>query len=147
VTDAGVAEVLLDRGFTLADVPTLRLVIAGCAAMAGLPADRGGEFVLVAHELIANAIEHGGGTGRVQVLRADGALLCQVSDRGPGLSPDVIPAQPPGLAGPDGDEAGCGLLIVSELADRLDIRVNGAGAVVTAALAIAAGAQRHPARR
>jgi anti-sigma regulatory factor (Ser/Thr protein kinase) len=144
---SGLVELLLDKEFTLADLPKLRSLIADCAAVGGLSGDRGGEFVLVAHELIANAIEHGGGSGQVQVFYSDGALQCRVCDQGPGFSPDLIPSQPSGLAGPDGGEGGCGLLIVRELADRLDIRANGAGAVVTAAMTIAARAQRYRARR
>jgi anti-sigma regulatory factor (Ser/Thr protein kinase) len=109
--------------------------------VAGLDGERGGEFVLVAHELIANAIEHGGGRGQVQVFCADGELRCRVRDHGPGLRPDAVPAQLSGLAIATAGEGGCGLWIVRELADWLHIGANGAGAIVTAAMAIGTGAK------
>jgi anti-sigma regulatory factor (Ser/Thr protein kinase) len=139
VTAAGAVELLLDKEFTVADLAKLRSLIADCAAVAGLPAERGGEFVLVAHELIANAIEHGGGRGQVQVFCADGELHCRVHDRGPGVSSDAVPSQLSALAILDGGEGGCGLWIVRELADRLVIGANGAGAIVTASLRINRG--------
>jgi anti-sigma regulatory factor (Ser/Thr protein kinase) len=134
MTGSDRGELLLDKEFTLADVVKLRSLVADCAALAGMPRERAREFVLVAHELIANALEHGGGRGQIQVFRADGELRCLVHDRGPGFTLDLIPSQPPGLADRDDGEGGCGLLIVRELADRMNIEVNGVGTIVTAVM-------------
>ena len=137
MTAADPIQLLLDKQFTVADLARLRSLIADSATLAGLSGQRGAEFVLVANELIANAIEHGGGHGLLRVFRAGGALHCQVRDHGPGFSPDDRDRDGDGYGDGDGArDVGGGLVIVRELADRLDFGANGTGAIVTAAMAI-----------
>lgn len=119
MTDPGL---VLDKTFALADLPVLRAILGDCAIAAGMVAARGEEFVLAAHELAANAIEHGGGSGQLRVFHANGELRCQVRDRGPGLTV--------------GSRDGSGLRIVRAVADRLDIGSNGTGADVTMIMSI-----------
>jgi anti-sigma regulatory factor (Ser/Thr protein kinase) len=119
-TDSGQtsgAEQLLDKAFGLADLPVLRAALRDCAIAAGLGDQRREEFVLAAHELLANAIVHGGGSGQLRVSRADDELRCQVRDRGPGLTAV--------------NRDGAGLRIVRALVDRLDVNGNRTGADVT----------------
>ena len=42
--------------------------------------------MVAVNELLTNAVRHGGGTGRVTLWRADGAVVCEVSDHGRGLA-------------------------------------------------------------
>ncbi|MGP3922960.1 MULTISPECIES: ATP-binding protein [unclassified Streptomyces] len=121
-------ERLLELLFVGEDVPMLRRRLAECAARAGLGEPRRSDFVLAVHEVACNAVEHGGGAGRLLLYRGDGTLHCRVTDHGPGFSEDVIPPDPPGmLAG----EGGRGLWLTRQLTDRLEIAAGAVGAVVT----------------
>jgi anti-sigma regulatory factor (Ser/Thr protein kinase) len=113
---------LLDRRFGLPDLPALRAVLGDCAIVSGLPEQRGEEFVLAAYELLAHAVEHGGG-GQVQVHRTVGQLRCQVRDCGPAL-----PARP---------TDGCGLGVARALADQLNISRHRDGTTTTMMMNIA----------
>ena len=93
--------------------------------------EEGGELVVLAVcEALTNAIEYGSAPGEtVEIeIAADSshAEIC-VADRGrPGAAPPVgIPAPPPPSA-----EHGRGLIIMSELADALEIRRAGHGTEV-----------------
>jgi len=121
-------EQLLDKTFGLADLPVLRAIFRDCAIAVGLTDERPEEFVLAAHELLANAIEHGGGSGQVRIFRTRAELRCQVSDHGPGLT----------AASRDGT----GLRIVRALADQLNIKGTPAGTDITMAMNIPLAA--HP---
>jgi anti-sigma regulatory factor (Ser/Thr protein kinase) len=124
---------LLDIPFTVADLRRLRLRVGECARLAGLDEGRCEEFVLAVHELISNAIQHGGGGGRVRLSGADGILYGQVSDDGPGFTEAAVPATPPdpGRDEHGRDEHGRGLWLARELTDGLRICGGTDGAVVT----------------
>ena len=124
---------LLETMFLVGDVPGLRRRIAECAAKAGLAEPRLGEFVLAVHEVACNAVEHGGGRGRLVLYRQDGTLHCRVTDNGPGFTEEVITPEPPGLLAGEG---GRGLWLTRQLTDRLEIAVGAVGAVVTLAVAL-----------
>jgi anti-sigma regulatory factor (Ser/Thr protein kinase) len=127
-TERVLDERLLELVFGLEDVSKVRLRIGERAALAGLDEPRRGDFVLAVHEVVCNAIEHGGGGGRLQLFRCGGSLCCRVTDSGPGFTEDVIPARAPGLfAG----ENGRGLWLTRQLTDRLEIAAGAVGAAVT----------------
>ena len=121
-------ELLLDHRFTLGDVAKVRRRVADCVARAGLDGPRSEDFVLAVHEVMCNAIRHGGGSGLVRVHRDDGMLRCEVTDHGPGLSQDKIPLTPPAW---ESGDSGRGLWLVRQLTDSVKIGGNGHGAVVT----------------
>jgi anti-sigma regulatory factor (Ser/Thr protein kinase) len=116
------AEQLLDQTFVLADLPMLRALLRDYAIAADMAEDRREEFILAVHELLANAVEHGGGSGRVVVSQANGELRCRVRDRGPGLI--------------NGWQEGSGLRIVRTLVDRFEIRRTDQGADITVTMMI-----------
>ncbi|MGK5627347.1 ATP-binding protein [Streptomyces sp. URMC 123] len=127
-------ERLLELLFAADDVPKLRLRIAECAALAGLREPRRSDFVLAVHEVACNAIEHGGGEGRLVLYCHAGTLHCRVTDNGPGFTEDVIPPDPPGMLSGEG---GRGLWLTRQLTDRLEIAAGAAvGAVVTLAVGL-----------
>lgn len=123
----------LDQPFELANLVALRGAVAAHGDALGLPSRRIGELVLLVHELASNAVRHGGGSGRLRVWLAGGALHCRVSDDGPGLSghffgTDTHPA--PEAAG------GRGIWLVRGLCDRLDWQSGPDGTVITASIDI-----------
>ncbi|AGZ38473.1 ATP-binding protein [Actinoplanes friuliensis] len=124
-------EVLLEQSF---DEDTLYGVRSAVAAhVAAVTDDRTVDtMVLIAHELASNAVRHGGGSGRLRLWVADGALLCEVTDAGPGLDEPAYAGQtlpPPELPG------GRGLWIARQMSD-LRISTSPAGSVITATLAL-----------
>lgn len=125
---------LLDMYFTCEDLSRLRRCLADVVRMAGLAEPRRSDFVLAVHEVTGNAVQHGGGRGRARLWYADGTLRCRVTDDGPGLTDEAIPATLPDPCSGSGsgfDEDGRGLWLARELSDRLYITGGPGGAIVT----------------
>lgn len=102
--------------FTDANLCDVRTFTVGHAEHAALAADRTGELEIAVHELAANTIVHGGGTGTVRLWSADGHLICEVADRGRITDP---------LAGrrpvPPEVEGGRGILLANRFADLVRV--------------------------
>ena len=134
---------LLDMYFTAEDLSRLRRCLADVVRMAGLAEPRRSDFVLAVHEVTGNAVQHGGGLGRARLWYADGALRCRVTDDGPGLTDQAIPATlPDPCSDPDFDEDGRGLWLARELSDRLHITGGAGGAIVTLEFELAVTTRR-----
>ena len=142
---------LLDHRFDARGLPLLRAVVLAHAVEAGMPENRARDVMLAAHELAANAVRHGAGTGRLQMRAGDGMLRVQVHDAGPAsLSGQA------GTAGRDGQDIrgggdggwprrpGHGLWLVRQVADQMSVWRGLGGPVVTAAFALSA-AEASPA--
>ncbi|MEV8308178.1 ATP-binding protein [Streptomyces flavidovirens] len=124
----GPQERLLELDFSREDMPRLRVLVDQYAAWAGLAEPRRGDFVLAADAVATNAVEHGGGGGRLLLHRCAGsprALECAISDSGPGFASSVIPELAPGLAG---SHCGRGLWLTRLITDRLVITGGADGA-------------------
>lgn len=117
---------LLELQFTLAGLATARRRLATCLAQAGLREARAEDFLLAVHEVMCNAIKHGGGSGQVLLYRDASMLRCEVTDHGAGLSHRKIPRALPGPG-----RCGSGLWLVRELTDSVTISANGHGTIVT----------------
>jgi anti-sigma regulatory factor (Ser/Thr protein kinase) len=126
----------LDQPFDVAGLIALRSAVAAHAAALGLPANRGGDLVLMAHELATNAMAHGGGEGRLRMWRADGYIHCQIVDRGPGLPPGSHAGRERPPLGATGSR---GLWLVRVLADDLDIASGPGGTAITILMKAAGG--------
>jgi anti-sigma regulatory factor (Ser/Thr protein kinase) len=100
--------------FSSANLAVLRIRVQDQARRAGMPEDRAREIVLAIHELAANAVRHGLGTGLLRIWRLPRALHCQVDDGEPPLG-DKVPG-PPLPAEPMH-----GLWVVRQVADRMQI--------------------------
>jgi anti-sigma regulatory factor (Ser/Thr protein kinase) len=123
---------LLIRHFTGENLPQVRAEVEDAAAAAGLGGVRLGEFTLAVSEIAANAVEHAGGRGRLELRRLPDELECRITDDGPGFVP-AIPELLPGLT------EGCrgrGLWLAHLVTDRLTVTpdTTGTGAEVTLAL-------------
>lgn len=125
---------LLDMYFTDTDLARLRRSVTEVARLAGLAEPRRSDFVLAVHEVSGNAIQHGGGRGRARLWYADGVLRCRVTDEGPGLTGQAIPAARPDSGSAEG---GRGLWLARELSDRLHITGGAGGAIVTLEIGLA----------
>lgn len=97
--------------------------------LAGLNDDRLEDLLLIAGELVANSLRHGGGSGTLRVWPEDRHLICEVDDAGRIDDPLVgrHPADSHQLSGR-------GLLVVNDLADLVRMHTRSDGVTVRAYL-------------
>jgi anti-sigma regulatory factor (Ser/Thr protein kinase) len=120
---AGEAVVpVLDLAFHSGTLHALRAGVKAHACQAGLPDARAEDVVLVVHELAANAVSHGAGTGRLRIWKLAGSLHCEVEDGDPLGSGRSLPSRP-----------GHGLWLVRQVADRMRILSGARGTRATVA--------------
>jgi signal transduction histidine kinase len=128
-------DVPLDQRFDRAGLYALRAAVAAHASSLGAAPARVAHMVIVASELASNAIQHGGGRGRLRLWRADSTLRCEVSDTGPGIAePDRAGLLPPRPLAPGGR----GLWIVRRLAAAMTVDSGNGGTTITISLPLAA---------
>jgi anti-sigma regulatory factor (Ser/Thr protein kinase) len=123
-SDAGTE---FDERFDAATLHSLRERVAACAAAAGMPEDRAMYVTLAVHELAANAVRHGAGSGRLLIHAAGGTLRCQVSDAGPGTGSWPL-------------RQGHGLWIVHAVADQVTASSGPDGSEITVVFGLPADA-------
>jgi anti-sigma regulatory factor (Ser/Thr protein kinase) len=102
--------------FDLAGLPAVRRFVAGRAGAAGIDPDRALDLAMAVNELAANAVEHGGGEGRLAVWPEDGYLVCQVCDGG--HIRDPLAGRIPPTAG---QARGRGLVLVNQVCDLVRV--------------------------
>ncbi|MGB2570981.1 ATP-binding protein [Micromonospora citrea] len=121
---------LLSQDFTEATVTTLRHALHAHVTAVGLIGDDGYDFVLAVHELVTNAVRHGGGQGHLELRRHQDVLICEIVDQG--QSPANLPVR---LSEVD-TAGGRGLWLAHQLAGGLILtrRPDGVTATVTVCL-------------
>jgi anti-sigma regulatory factor (Ser/Thr protein kinase) len=105
---------------------TLRDFVTSHASKVGADSRSVAPFVQAVDEIATNAIEHGGGSGVLQVWTGHQTLLCEVSDDGTGLR-NPLAGQ---LPRPPGQVGGCGLWLARQFSDLLELHSNPAGTTV-----------------
>jgi len=127
----------LDEDFAGDDLGRVRRTVFAGARRAGLTGDPLDDFVAAVHELVTNAVRHGGGRGRLALRRDGDTLVCNVSDDGPGFG-DGVPAaaNPPSAQTPGGR----GLWLARQLTDTLLITDGPSGATVSVTVCLPAAA-------
>jgi anti-sigma regulatory factor (Ser/Thr protein kinase) len=127
------ASPALDQVFDSGSLFSLRAAVAAHTAASGLSQRRVYDAVAAAHELAANAVQHGAGHGRLRLWTEGTFLFCQVSDDGP-----VTPANEsqdgaavPVTWWPAG--RGHGLWVVRQVSDQVGVDHGPGGTVVTIA--------------
>jgi anti-sigma regulatory factor (Ser/Thr protein kinase) len=108
-------------------VTSLRHAVASSASDAGLSGDRLEDFVVAVNELLTNAVRHGGGTGHVSLWCTNGAVVCEVTDRGHGMPAGRRRApRRPAIDEPGGR----GLWLAGELTDAIEVDSGAGGTAV-----------------
>lgn len=105
---------------------TLRDFVTDHASQIGANSKSVAPYVQAVDEVATNAIEHGGGSGVLQIWTGPRTILCEVSDTGDGL-PDPLAGQLPGRPG---QLVGCGLWLARQLSDLLELHSDRAGTTV-----------------
>lgn len=140
------AQAVVDQRFDASSLSSLRAAARDCAARAGMPADRSTDFIIVLHELAANAVRHGAGAGQLRIWQQPGRLYCRVDDGGTGEA---------GTAGTAGQnlaerwprEPGHGLWLAGQVADQLTLHSDQAGTQAAVIFRLPrAGSRRDPLR-
>ena len=102
----------------------LRERVGRFARQHGLDDLEAAKFVLVVHELVVNAVQHGGGSARVEVWAAPPGLRCRVSDEGRGMPPHRVNPQ---RTQPVDRVRGWGLLLVHRMCAEVDVATGEGG--------------------
>jgi serine/threonine-protein kinase RsbW len=123
-------SLLLSESFTADTVTGLRHAVIASIGSAGLSGPRADDFVSAVHELVTNAVRHGGGSGRLELRLLDDVLACDIIDQGGGA--DGLPVQ----LSPTDRPGGRGLWLAHQLAGTLMLtrRPDGVTASVTVCL-------------
>jgi len=102
--------------FTPWQLTDLRGAVGEAARAAGLCAERAEDFVLAVNEVAGNAVEHGYGTGLLQMWLSPRSLTCEVHDSG------VLGNPLPGMRLPHpAEHRGRGVWIARQLCDLLHV--------------------------
>ncbi|MFI6028074.1 anti-sigma factor RsbA family regulatory protein [Amycolatopsis magusensis] len=112
---------------TSADLSPARRRIADRARTLGLPAARIADLELIATELAANSLQHGGVPCELRLWRENGEIVCEARDTGQLTDP---------LAGrrPAQGLSGRGLLLINDLADLVRTHTSAQGTTIRAYL-------------
>ena len=123
------AAVLLRVEFgDAAAVTEVRHRLTAVVAATGLTGEPAEDLVLAAHELVINAVSHGGGSGVLEVRRAGEVLTCEVLDHG-------RPADPLSVRRPEATRpGGRGLWLAHRLTGSLTLTSRADG--VTASVSV-----------
>jgi anti-sigma regulatory factor (Ser/Thr protein kinase) len=117
---------LIRQSFAVRNSARLRRLVAWAARRVGLDREREQDLALAVTEAASNAIRHGGGHGRLDLIQDDSrALIAEISDEGPGMAPDSPVALP---AADQGD--GRGLYLIRQTCDRVEVHTGPHGTTV-----------------
>jgi anti-sigma regulatory factor (Ser/Thr protein kinase) len=112
---------------------TLRAFVTSHAIQAGVDAPSIMRFVQAVNEVVTNVVEHGGGSGVLQIWAGPDAMVCEVSDTGTGLADPLA-----GYLFPSPDRArGRGLWFARQFSDLVEIRSDSSGTTVRLHLTLA----------
>jgi anti-sigma regulatory factor (Ser/Thr protein kinase) len=106
--------------FSTGTLDVLRSFVLARAFQAGLTEERCTDVVLAVNELATNSVRYAGGEGVLRMWQDDGALICEVADRGAILEPLAGRRRPT-----EGQIGGHGLWVVNQLCDLVQVRAFG----------------------
>jgi anti-sigma regulatory factor (Ser/Thr protein kinase) len=125
--------VALDQTFERGGLYSVRAAVAAHASSLGASPTQVGHLVLIASELVTNALTYGGGSGRIRLWRDDSHVHCETSDKGPGIpeSTDLGHLQPAASS-----QRGRGLWVARTLSDAIKITTGETGTTITVSMAL-----------
>jgi anti-sigma regulatory factor (Ser/Thr protein kinase) len=125
----------LSQAFDAGTLHVLRKAVLAEARAAGMSRDRAADVMIAVHELAANTVSHGPGTGWLRMHARAGQLYCHVSDGHPVRAAGEAREHGPGpRSWPL--QVGHGLWLVRQVADLVSV-VNGPrGAEATAVFTV-----------
>jgi anti-sigma regulatory factor (Ser/Thr protein kinase) len=103
----------------------LRTRVFAHARDAGLDSSASAAFVSAANEIATNSVRHGGGQALVRIWHDDGALVCDVKDKGH-IENALVDREQPG----DDVNASRGLWLANHMCDLVQIRSTAEGTTV-----------------
>jgi serine/threonine-protein kinase RsbW len=118
---------MVEAVFDAATVTKVRHQVQAAGRRCRMDAERLDDFIIAVNEVMTNAVRHGGGIGRLLLWR-DGALLCQIVDRGPGFDPTAYlqPTRPqPSASG------GMGIWLARQACDELRVHSGPTGTTIS----------------
>lgn len=98
-----------------ADLMELRLEVYSATMFTDLPARKVDDFVAAVGQVVENAHQHGRPPVRLRLWAADAAVVCTITDQGPGIENPLL-----GYSRPVDPLDGLGLWAVRQLCDVLD---------------------------
>jgi anti-sigma regulatory factor (Ser/Thr protein kinase) len=123
----------LDIAFDRNSIVWARRYVGEMAARAGLDVDRTDDIVTAVNELMANSVEHGGGSGVLRSWVSGESLVFEVEDSGHVDDPLAGRVRPDSFG-----ERGRGLWIVNQLVDLVQLRSAAGGTMVRAHVRVGA---------
>lgn len=124
----------LSQAFDADALQALRKTVLAEAKAAGMTPDRASDVVFAVHELAANAVLHGAGSGRLLMHAHEGQLYCHVSDAGADACKH---ARLRGLCvAPWPYQTGHGLWVVRQVADQMSVLTSPYGTQATAVFSL-----------
>ena len=117
---------LLSLEFDRSAVTRVRHLVMMLAREAGLEGVSLEDFVLAVHEAVTNAVRYGSAPRGIAMWRETDALVCEITDRGPGIPPEVLAREEPATRF---DFGGRGLWLMDRLAG-LAVRTGAEGTTI-----------------
>ena len=113
----------------VADIPDIRRQIAEIGTQVGLPPGGVERLALATHEIVANALVHGGGQAAVRIDVEEGRLVVTIADVGTGWRGGPPPDRPAAH-----QLSGRGLWLADRLCDELEIAHSASGTTIRLAM-------------
>lgn len=142
VNDRSLGDLLIHRDVVLDGLDTPQRAARTVLVLDGKAEDQLFDAMLVASELIANAIKHSSGTVLIRVEAYEFGAALGVVDRGDDIT--AVPVRPSNSSVDEGTVAasGRGLFIVDSLASAWPVEETENGKIVIAILTLPAGRRR-----
>ena len=114
-----------ELAFDLSRLVDVRRSVADAARQAHLDDDRAQDLIVAVHEVAANSVRHGGGTGVLRTWNGGAGVTCEIRDAGVITEPLAGRLRPRHAA-----NGGNGMWLANQLCDLVQVRSSQAGTVV-----------------
>jgi anti-sigma regulatory factor (Ser/Thr protein kinase) len=114
-----------ERSFRAGGLQGIRDLVRQLGDSAGLNASRVADLAVAVNEVATNALQHGGGVGRLRVWVEPHAIICDVLDAG-SIDDPLVGRHQPAMD----IHSGRGLWLANQLCELIQIRTSAAGTVV-----------------